>query len=114
MRTAPLIGLLLLVATTAAAEPAEEAKETDKPVESWSALEPGTGFLVAKTDRGALYISAYGLIRYLNQLPEGQTYVAHLGREHPVDVRHDIWAHRIMIHLKGWLGLPKLRYQLTL
>jgi hypothetical protein len=54
------------------------------------------------------------LIRYLNQLPSGQTFIDHLGNKRDVDARHDIWAHRIMIHLKGWLGLPKLRYQLTL
>lgn len=91
---------------------AQPAKD-DEPVESWSANEPGKGFLVAKTDVGTLYISAYGLIRYMNQMPAGQTYIDHLGRERPTDLRHDIWAHRIMVHLKGWIGLPHLRYQIT-
>ena len=36
-----------------------------------------------------------------------QTFVDHLGREHAVDPRHDIFAHRIMIHLKGWIGRPE-------
>jgi hypothetical protein len=92
---------------------AQPAPDDDKPIESWGAIEPGQGFLVGKTDRGALYISAYGLIRYLNQLPAGQTYIDHLGRTRETDLRHDIWAHRIMIHLKGWIGVPKLRYQIT-
>ncbi len=86
----------------------------DKSIETWGAVEPGKGFLVGKTDMGELYLSAYALVRYLNQLPAGQTFVDHLGREHPVDVRDDIFAHRIMVHLKGWVGVPKLLYQITL
>ncbi len=92
---------------------AQPATKDDKPVESWGAVEPGQGFLVGKTDLGSLYISAYGLIRYMNQMPAGQTYIDHLGRTRATDLRHDIWAHRIMIHLKGWIGLPRLRYQIT-
>ncbi len=87
---------------------------TTTPIETWGAVEPGHGFLIGKTELGELWISAYALIRYLNQLPSGQTFTDHLGRERPVDARHDIFAHRVMFHLKGWLGLPKLRYQITM
>lgn len=90
------------------------ATPTAKPIQTWGAVEPGQGFLIHKGSLGELYISAYALIRYLNQVPEGQTFTDHLGRERPVDARHDVFAHRIMVHLKGWLGLPKLRYQITL
>ena len=83
-------------------------------VERGASLKPGKGFLVGKTDVGELYISAYALVRYLNQMPAGQTFTDHLGRERPIDARHDILAHRIMVHLKGWIGLPKLVYQITL
>ncbi|HEY5920492.1 MAG TPA: hypothetical protein VIV11_02425 [Kofleriaceae bacterium] len=93
---------------------AAEDAEATKPIETWGAIEPGKGFLVGRTDLGELYISAYALARYMNQMPSGQTFTDHLGREHDVDARHDIWAHRIMIHLKGWFGLPKFRYQMTL
>lgn len=101
--------LLVLVASTtlAAAEP------EPKPIESWGSIEPGNGFLVGRTDFGELYITAYALLRYINQLPPGQTFVDHLGRTRDVDPRHDIYGHRIMVHLKGWLGLQKLRYQIT-
>ncbi len=85
-----------------------------KPIESWGVLEPGKGYLLGKTRVGEVYLSAYALVRYLNQLPAGQTFLDHLGRERAVDARHDIWAHRIKIHLKGWTGVPKLRYQITL
>ncbi len=98
--------LLVLVASTSLA--------AAEPVESWGAIEPGKGFLVGRTDVGELSISAYALIRYLNQMPSGQTFEDHLGRTRDVDPRHDIYAHRIMIHFKGWLATPKLRYQLTL
>jgi hypothetical protein len=96
-------------------DPGSQGSDADKPpVQSWGAVEPGNGFLLGKTKHGELYISAYALIRYINQMPAGQTFVDHLGNEHPVDARHDIFAHRIMIHLKGWMGVPKLRYQITL
>lgn len=93
-------------APPAAAEPT--------PIQTWGAVEPGKGFLVGKTRLGDLYISAYALVRYLNQMPAGQTFTDHLGNVHPVDARNDIWAHRIMIHLKGWMGLPKFLYQITI
>jgi hypothetical protein len=124
-----LVGVALLAAaSTALAQPAstsdqekekqkekdkENERDKDKPLPSWGALQPGQGFLVGRTDLGELYISAYGLVRYLNQLPAEQTWVDHLGRSHVFDGRHDIWAHRVMIFLKGWIGVPKLRYQLT-
>jgi hypothetical protein len=91
-----------------------EEEEEPEPIESWGAVEPGKGFLIGRTSLGELSISAYALVRYLNQLPSGQTFTDHLGRSRSVDARHDIFAHRIMIHLKGWLGVPKLRYQITL
>jgi hypothetical protein len=98
--------LLVLAASTSLA--------AAEPIESWGAIEPGKGFLIGRTDLGELSISAYALIRYLNQMPSGQTFEDHLGRTRDVDPRHDIYAHRIMIHFKGWLATPKLRYQLTL
>ena len=85
-----------------------------EPTTEWGALEPGNGFLVGETEFGDLYISGYGLVRYLNQLPAGQTFVDHLGRRHEVDTRNDFYAHRIMVFFKGWLGLRKLQYQLIL
>jgi hypothetical protein len=81
---------------------------------TWGSLEPGRGFLVGRTKLGDLYISAYGLIRYLNQMPAEETFIDHLGRVHEVDTREDIFPHRIMVHLKGWFGLKNLRYQITI
>jgi hypothetical protein len=85
-----------------------------KPIEQWSAVLPGDGLLLGKTSLGEVYLSVYALFRYLNQLPGGQTFLDHLGRERMVDARDDIFAHRIMVHLKGWIALPKLVYQITL
>ena len=59
---------------------------------------------------GQLSISAYALVRYINQMPTGQNFTDHLGNEHPVDTRNDIYSHRIMVFFKGWLGTPKLIY----
>lgn len=93
--------------------PVEDTPAEDKPIESWGAATPGKGFLIGRTDIGEVYVSAYLLLRYMNQLPAGQTFEDHLGRTRDVDPRHDVWAHRIMVHFKGWMGLPKLRYQIT-
>jgi hypothetical protein len=89
-------------------------KEEQPPVQTWGAVEPGKGFLVGKTEIGELYISAYALFRYLNQLPPNQTFVDHLGVTHNVDPRNDFFSHRVMVFLKGWIGLPKLKYVVTL
>jgi hypothetical protein len=58
-------------------------------------------------------ISAYALLRYVNQLPGEQTFTDHLGNERTVDGRNDIYPHRVMIFFKGWVGKPKLIYAVT-
>ena len=52
-------------------------------------------------------------MRYVNQMPGEQTFTDHLGNERTVDGRNDIWPHRVMVFLKGWLGTPKLVYTIT-
>jgi hypothetical protein len=93
--------------------PQSNAQADPEPEPMWGSIEPGEGFLVGRTKLGELSISAYALVRFLDQMPAGQTYVDHLGREHLVDPRLDIWAHRVMVHLKGWLWSEKFRYQIT-
>jgi len=89
-------------------------KPTTQGVESWGDFEPGAGFLVGRNSAGELAISGYALERYVNQTPAEQTFTDHLGNERTVDGRNDIWPHRIMIFLKGWVGNPKLIYTVTL
>ena len=43
-----------------------------------------------------------------------ETFTDHLGRERPVDLREDIYSHRVLIWLKGWAGIPKLVYVVAL
>src|SRR4029434_7531292 len=69
--------------------------------------------VVGRSDAGELSISGYAMLRYLNQLPEEQTYVDHLGHAHVIDPRHDIFPHRVIVYLKGWVGLPKRVYTLV-
>jgi len=67
---------------------------------------------VGRNSAGELSISAYALVRYINQMPGEQTFTDHLGNEHPIDGRnghlpapgHDL--------LQGWLGSPKLVYNI--
>ena len=107
------VGTTLIEGT---ANPAPEAvsKKPHVRVETWGEFDPGNGFVVGKTSMGELDISAYALVRYIGQFPEGQSYTDHLGNEHPVDARNDIYSHRIMIFFKGWLGNPKLIYNVFL
>src|SRR5437667_9218493 len=68
-------GEFALGQVTAPAEPTVSAPPTRQPIETWGAVEPGKGFLVGRTDFGELSISAYALVRYLNQLPANQTFI---------------------------------------
>jgi len=77
---------------------------------TWGALERD-GFLVAKTDRGTLYISIYMLERYLNQLPVDQSFVDHLGNLRQIETRNDIQLHRLQFWARGWFWVPKFRYE---
>ena len=70
-------------------------------------FDPGKGFLVGRGSAGELSISGYALVRYVNQMPGEQTFTDHLGNERTVDGRNDIWPHRVMVFLKGWLGTPE-------
>ena len=94
------------------AQPAAPKQRPQERIESWGEFEPGQGFLVGRSGAGELEISAYALIRYINQMPGTQTFTDHLGNEHSVDGRNDLYPHRIMVFLKGWLGNPKLIYNI--
>lgn len=75
---------------------------------------PGRGFDVVKTNFGSLNISLYAIARYLNQMPGEQTFEDHLGREHDITGRNDIYWHRAMIWFSGFIGTPKLKYSSTI
>ena len=81
-------------------------------VETWGEFDPGKGFLVGRSSAGQLEVSAYALIRYINQMPGTQTFTDHLGNERTVDGRNDLYPHRIMVFLKGWIGDPKFVYNI--
>jgi hypothetical protein len=101
-------------APPAAAPVAEDRTSPPERIESWGEFEPGDGFLVGRNSSGELLISAYALLRYVNQLPAEQTFTDHLGNEHDVDTRQDIYPHRGILFFKGWVGDPKLVYNIIL
>lgn len=99
------------------AGPAPETPSSNKPyapIETWGEFDPGNGFLVGRNSMGELDISAYALVRWVDQLPADQTFTDHLGNVRNVDTRNDIWPHRVMVFLKGWVGSPKIIYAITL
>jgi hypothetical protein len=101
------------------------AQSSDKPVTTttedttewksvtYNVFEPGRGYKVATSQNGDLWISAYALWRYINQLPAEQTFTDHLGRERQVDTRNDLLWHRVMVHFRGFAYSPKLNYVIT-
>ena len=87
---------------------------TPRTVETWGVYDPGDGFLVGRNEFGELSISAYAMARYMSQHDDDQVFTDHLGNERPVDIRSDLFSHRIMVFLKGWMGSEKLIYNITL
>ncbi|MEE4174393.1 MAG: DUF3011 domain-containing protein [Xanthomonadales bacterium] len=81
--------------------------------DTWGFLDPGKGFLIGKGELGEASLSAYGLLRYLDQQDDDGVFTDHLGRERPVDGRKDVYSHRVLVWLNGWVGVPKLRYTIA-
>ena len=75
---------------------------------------PGNGFDLVKGKLGSLNFGAYGLFRYINQLPASQSYVDHLGNTRNIDTRNDFQLQRVMIFFRGFFLDPKFNYNLTL
>lgn len=75
---------------------------------------PGEGFDIVIGKKGSLNFGAYGLFRYINQLPPGQSYVDHLGNSRNIDTRNDFQLQRVMLFFRGFFLDPKLNYNLTL
>lgn len=91
-----------------------KTRETaDTANDTWGMLDPGKGFLLGKGDYGEASLSAYALVRYLDQRDDDGVFTDHLGNERPVDGRQDIYSHRVLVWLNGWVGDPKLRYTIT-
>ena len=99
---------------TAQPSAAKPGKQPSSGIESWGEFEPGAGFLVGRGDAGELSISAYALVRYINQTPGDGIFTDHLGSERTWNGRNDFYPHRTMVFFKGWLGVPKLIYNVTI
>lgn len=106
-------GEFLVGQATKVAPPAPQPRAPSERIETWGEFDPGDGFLLGRSDVGELSISGYAMLRYLNQLPAEQTFTDHLGNEHAIDPRNDIFPHRVIVYLKGWVGVPKLVYTLV-
>jgi len=74
---------------------------------------PARGFDIIKTDRGSLNLSFYGMFRYLDQAPGGQTFTDHLGRVRQTNLQNSLNWQRTMIWVTGFFYDQKLRYNIT-
>ncbi len=111
---APVVPVPVETVASAEARIEEDRRPTPSGHETWGVYDPGLGFLVARTKAGELDISAYAMGRYLDQNDSDGVFTDHLGNQRTVDGREDIFSHRILIWLKGWLVDPKLTYAITL
>jgi hypothetical protein len=109
-----------MLVLSALGEPSRgEEKAIGKPMvqperPTWGVLDStGQGISLYSSELGEVALSAYALVRYIDQRPAEQSFVDHLGNVRDVDTRRDIQFHRAMVHLKGWFYSPKLRYQVT-
>lgn len=115
----PAVATLPEAELVAAQEPVTDTQIMDPKTEpapaneTWGYLDPGKGFLLGKGDYGEASLSAYALLRYMNQTDSDGVFTDHLGRERPVDGRQDIYSHRVLVWLNGWVGVPKLRYTIA-
>ena len=78
-----------------------------------AAFAPGKGFLVGSNRCGSMSISAYMLMRYINQTNDGQSFTTHTGEKRTIDGRNDIQMQRAMVHFRGFLFDPKFKYNFT-
>ena len=107
-------GEFLFGATPPAERAASSQSAPSERIETWGEFDPGDGFLIGRTGAGELAISAYALVRHINQLPAEQSFMDHLGNTQVIDPRNDIFPHRVIVYLKGWAGTPKLLYTIVL
>jgi hypothetical protein len=77
-------------------------------------MTPGRGFDIFRNKYGSLNISLYGLFRWVDQLPDSQTYTDHLGRTRDVKENNMINWHRTMVWFTGFVYNPKFLYNITL
>ena len=89
-------GEFLLGQAPGAAAQQPEPREPTERTETWGEFDPGRGFLVGRSSVGELAISAYALVRYVNQTPADQTFSDHLGNERtepdPGSLRRRRWS----------------------
>lgn len=71
---------------------------------------PNFGFTVADTDKGAMNISIFSYVRYLNQLNLAPTYTNAFGVTSTVQQRQDFQLSKVQIKFLGWVLNPKFRY----
>lgn len=97
-------------APDATAREQTEEQTIENEADEFDGFAPGQGFQLVKTPLGEVDVSGYLLARWLDQLPPGQTFIDHLGNEHNIVFRNDIQLHRVMVWLKGWVFIDRLRY----
>lgn len=106
------LGVTEAASTTDPASP-PPSNSNPESYETWGFYDPGKGFLVGESDAGSLSLSAYALVRYMDQ-GGNDSFIDHNGTEQVVDLRRDIYSHRVLVFLAGWIGDPKLVYNLSL
>jgi hypothetical protein len=77
---------------------------------TWGSIEPGRGFVLARTDRGEVDMVVLAYVRYLNQSQLDSTYTDFFGHVKSIHLQTNIEINKINVTFKGWAWDPKFRY----
>jgi hypothetical protein len=119
VRRIMVLSFLVIFSCTVKAQFINSAADTTDPGKTVYANQtageftPGKGFQLVRSKFGSLNISMYAMARWVDQTPGNTTWYNHLGEAKTFDGRNDIYWHRAMVWLTGFLGTPKLTYMMT-
>jgi hypothetical protein len=88
----------------------ERGQEEEDDIRPFGDFTPGRGFTVARTKYGALDLSIYSYLRYLNQENLDNYYIDHFNETQSIDIRNDLQVNKVFLYTKGWLIDPNFKY----
>lgn len=100
----PTVGIEAL--TPSLASPAQPPQEP-RLLEGYR---PGRGLVLAEGPQGALDLSIFSYVRYINQTELADSYTDAFGRTSQLDLRQDFQLQKVTLNFKGWLFDERFRY----
>ena len=77
---------------------------------TWGTIEPGRGFVLARTDKGEMDMVILAYLRYLNQSDLNTSYTDFFGHVTPINRQTNLEINKVNVTFKGWAYDPNFRY----